>query len=392
MATTTQRTMTINMGPQHPSTHGVLRLILELDGERVAAVTPVIGYLHRAIGKIAEGLRYEQFVPYTDRLDYLAASINNLGYVQAVEKLMKIDVPKRADYLRVLFCELSRIESHLIWLGTHLIDLGATTPLFYCFREREEIRDLFEEVCGARMTHAYMRIGGVREDIPPGFLGKLKDFTSSFPARIDEYERLISRNPIFLRRARGVGSISAEQAIAWSLSGPTLRGSGVEWDLRKAEPYAAYGELDFDVPTGENGDVYDRYLVRIEEMRQSLRLIGQAAENLPEGPFRAEAPQFIRPPREEVHRNMQAMIRYFYITMHGGSPPPGEVYSTVEGSKGEVGFYVVSDGGPKPVRVDIRGPSFVNLAALEEMSKGQYIADLVAIIGSVDIVLGEVDR
>jgi len=392
MTTATRRTMTLNMGPQHPSTHGVLRLILELDGETVVGVTPVVGYLHRAIGKIAEGLRYEQFVPYTDRLDYLASTINNLGYVQAVEKLMEIEVPKRGEYLRVLFCELSRIESHLIWLGTHLIDLGATTPLFYCFRERETIRDLFEEVCGARMTHAYLRIGGVREDIPEGFLGKVREFTGEFGKRIAEYERLITRNPIFLKRAQGVGRISAEDAVSWGLSGPTLRGSGVEWDLRKAEPYAAYGELDFEVPLGENGDVYDRYLVRIEEMRQSLRLVSQAAENLPEGPARAVAPQFIRPPREEVHGNMQAMIRYFYITMHGGSPPPGEVYSAVEGSKGEVGFYVVSDGGPKPVRVDIRGPSFVNLSALEEMSKGQYIADLAAIIGSIDIVLGEVDR
>ena len=392
MATTSQRTMTLNMGPQHPSTHGVLRLILDLDGETIVGVTPVVGYLHRAIGKIAEGLRYEQFVPYTDRLDYLAATINNLGYVQAAEKLMEIEVPKRARYLRVLFCELSRIESHLIWLGTHLIDLGATTPLFYCFRERETIRDLFEEVCGARMTHAYMRIGGVREDVPTGFLQRVREFVKTFPGRLAEYETLITRNPIFLRRAKGIGRISAEDAVAWGLSGPSLRGSGVEWDLRKAEPYAAYEELEFDIPLGEEGDAYDRYLVRIGEMRQSLRLIEQAAENLPEGPVRAVAPEFIRPPREEIQGNMQAMIRYFYVTMHGGSPPPGEVYSAVEGSKGEVGFYVVSDGGPRPVRVDIRGPSFVNLSALEEMSKGQYIADLVAIIGSIDIVLGEVDR
>jgi NADH-quinone oxidoreductase subunit D len=387
-----KRTMTLNMGPQHPSTHGVLRLILELDGEIVVSVTPVLGYLHRAIGKIGESLRYEQFVPYTDRLDYLAATINNLGYVQAAEELMEIEAPRRAQYLRVLLCELSRIESHLIWLGTHILDLGATTPLFYCFRERETIRDLFEEVCGARMTHAYLRIGGVKQDIPPGFLQKVREFYRTFPERLAQYEALITRNPIFLGRARGIGKISAEKALSWGLSGPSLRGSGVNWDLRKAEPYAAYGELDFEVPVGENGDVYDRYLVRIAEMKQSLRLVEQAVENLPEGPFRAEAPEFIRPPREEVHRNMQAMIKYFYITMHGGSPPPGEVYSAVEGSKGEVGFYVVSDGTPKPVRVDIRGPSFVNLGALEEMSKGQYIADLVAIIGSIDIVLGEVDR
>jgi NADH-quinone oxidoreductase subunit D len=392
MGATEQRTMTLNMGPQHPSTHGVLRLILELDGEIVVKVTPELGYLHRAIGKIAEGLRYEQFVPYTDRLDYLAASINNLGYVQGVEKLMEIEAPARARYLRVLFCELSRIESHLIWLGTHILDLGATTPLFYCFRERETIRDLFEEVCGARMTHAYFRIGGVRQDIPTGFLQKVREFYRTFPSRLAQYETLITNNPIFLRRARGVGAISAEKAVAYGLSGPSLRGSGVEWDLRKAEPYAAYGDLDFEVPTGANGDVYDRYLVRIEEMKQSLRLVEQAAENLPEGAVKADAPQFIRPPREEVHRNMQAMIRYFYITMHGGSPPPGEVYSAVEGSKGEVAFYLVSDGTPKPARVDIRGPSFVNLSALNEMSKGQYVADLVAIMGSIDIVLGEVDR
>lgn len=392
MGVTEKRTMTLNMGPQHPSTHGVLRLILELDGEIVVGVTPILGYLHRAIGKVAESLRYEQFVPYTDRLDYLTAMINNLGYVQAAEKLMQIEVPGRARYLRVLFSELSRIESHLIWLATHILDLGAITPLFYCFREREELRDLFEDVCGARMTHAYMRIGGVRQDIPTGFLHKVRQFTRTFPACLDQYETLITKNPIFLRRTRGIGRISASKAVDYGLSGPTLRGSGVEWDLRKAEPYAAYGELDFEVPLGENGDVYDRYLVRIEEMRQSLRLVEQSVENLPEGPVRAESPEFIRPSREEVHRSMQAMIRYFYITMHGGSPPPGEVYSAVEGSKGEVGFYVVSDGGPKPVRVDIRGPSFVNLGALEEMARGQFLADLVAIIGSIDIVLGEVDR
>jgi NADH-quinone oxidoreductase subunit D len=386
------RLMTLNIGPQHPSTHGVLRLIVELDGETVVSCRPDIGYLHRGIGKIAEGLYYEQFLPYTDRLDYLAPFINNLGWAMAAEKLFGIVPPRRAEYLRVLLSELARIESHLIWLGTHLLDLGAITPLFYCFREKEQIRDLFEEICGARMTHAFCRIGGVRDDVTPTFLPKVREFAAAFPKAMREYEALITDNPIFRARTRGVGVISAETAIDYGLSGPTLRGSGVNWDLRKAEPYAAYGELEFDVPLGERGDVYDRYLVRMEEMRQSLRLIEQTAENLPGGPVLADAPQFLRPSKAEFHRNMQAMIRYFHITIHGASPPPGEVYAAVEGSKGEVGYYVVSDGGPRPVRVQLRGPSFVNLGALEEMARGQYLADLVAIIGSIDIVLGEVDR
>ena len=392
MSTRQGQLMTLNIGPQHPSTHGVLRLLVELDGETVVRCTPDIGYLHRGIGKIAETLHYEQFLPYTDRLDYLASFINNLGWAMAAEKLFGIEPPPRANYLRVLLSELARIESHLIWLGTHLLDLGAITPLFYCFREKEEIRDLFEEICGARMTHAFCRIGGVRDDVTPSFLGKVREFAAAFPKAIAEYESLITDNPIFRARTRGVGVIPAQTAIDFGLSGPSLRGSGVEWDLRKAEPYAAYGELEFSVPLGERGDVFDRYLVRMEEMRQSLRLVVQAAENLPRGRVLADAPQFLRPSKAEFHLNMQAMIRYFHITIHGACPPPGEVYAAVEGSKGEVGYHVVSDGGPKPVRVQLRGPSFVNLGALEAMAKGQYLADLVAIIGSIDIVLGEVDR
>lgn len=392
MSVRDSRLMTLNIGPQHPSTHGVLRLLVELDAEKVVSCTPDIGYLHRGIGKIAESLTYEQFLPYTDRLDYLASFINNHGWAMAAEKLFGIEPPRRAEYLRVLLSELARIESHLIWLGTHLLDLGAITPLFYCFREKEMIRDLFEEICGARMTHAFCRIGGVRDDVTPGFLPKVREFAAAFPKAIREYEALITDNPIFRARTRGVGVISAAKAIDYGLSGPSLRGSGVLWDLRKAEPYAAYADLDFEVPIGQNGDVYDRYLVRMEEMRQSLRLINQVAENLPPGPVLADAPQFLRPSKAEFHRNMQAMIRYFHITIHGVCPPPGEVYTAVEGSKGEVGYYVVSDGGPRPVRVQLRGPSFVNLAALEEMARGQYLADLVAIIGSIDIVLGEVDR
>ena len=392
MSASDAQLMTINIGPQHPSTHGVLRLIVTLDAERVVSCTPDIGYLHRAIGKIAEGLHYEQFLPYTDRLDYLSSFINNLGWAMAAEKLFGIEPPRRAEYLRVLLSELARIESHLIWLGTHLLDLGAITPLFYCFREKEMIRDLFEEICGARMTHAFCRIGGVRDDVTPAFLPKVREFAAAFPGAIREYEALITANPIFRARTRGVGVISAEKAIDYGLSGPSLRGSGVKWDLRKAEPYAAYADLDFEIPVGDRGDVFDRYLVRMEEMRQSLRLVVQAAENLPAGPVLADAPQFLRPSKAEFHRNMQAMIRYFHITIHGACAPPGEVYAAVEGSKGEVGYYVVSDGGPKPLRVQLRGPSFVNLGALEEMAKGQYLADLVAIIGSIDIVLGEVDR
>jgi len=387
-----QQLMTINIGPQHPSTHGVLRLVVELDGEKVVRLTPDIGYLHRGIGKIAESLHYEQFMPYTDRLDYLASFINNLGWAMAGEKLFGIEPPPRAQYLRVLLSELARIESHLIWLGTHLLDLGAITPLFYCFREKETIRDIFEEICGARMTHAFCRIGGVRDDVTPDFLPQVRAFAAAFPQAIGEYEALITDNPIFRARTRGVGVISAATAIDFGLSGPSLRGSGVSWDLRKAEPYAAYADLDFEVPVGDRGDVFDRYLVRMEEMRQSLRLVVQAAENLPEGRVLADAPQFLRPSKPEFHSNMQAMIRYFHITIHGASPPPGEVYAAVEGTKGEVGYFVVSDGSPRPLRVQLRGPSFVNLAALEEMARGQYLADLVAIIGSIDIVLGEVDR
>ena len=392
MSGSDSRLMTLNIGPQHPSTHGVLRLLVELDAEKVVSCRPDIGYLHRGIGKIAESLHYEQFLPYTDRLDYLACFINNLGWAMAAEKLFGIKPPPRAEYLRVLLSELARIESHLIWLGTHLLDLGAITPLFYCFREKEMIRDLFEEICGARMTHAFCRIGGVRDDVTPAFLPQVREFAAVLPKAIREYETLITDNPIFRARTRGVGVISAAMAVDFGLSGPSLRGSGVDWDLRKAEPYAAYADLDFEIPVGKRGDVYDRYLVRMEEMRQSLRLVVQAAENLPAGPVLADAPQFLRPSKAEFHRNMQAMIRYFHITIHGACPPPGEVYTAVEGSKGEVGYYVVSDGGPKPIRVQLRGPSFVNLGALEEMAKGQYLADLVAIIGSIDIVLGEVDR
>ncbi len=384
-------TLVLNMGPQHPSTHGVLRLILELDGERVVKVTPDIGFLHRGVEKLAEHRTWEQFLPFTDRLDYVSAANNNLAYVQAVEKLASLDVPPRARYLRVLLAELTRLSSHLIWLGTHAMDLGAMTLFFYTFRDREEIWEIMEMVSGARMTVSFMRIGGLRNDIPVEILGKIKAFTAAFPSRLDEYEDLLTNNPIFLRRTRGVGAIGAEEAVNLGLSGPILRASGVPFDLRRSEPYAAYADLDFEVPTGKNGDVYDRYLVRLAEMRQSLRLIDQVLERLPDGPIRTDDPRFVRPPKAALG-HMEDLIRYFYLASDGSPIPAGEVYAAIESPKGELGFYLASDGTSRPARLKIRPPSFVNLSAIPRLVEGQYLADVVAVIGSIDIVLGEVDR
>ena len=388
----TQQVMSINMGPQHPSTHGVLRLILELDGETVVKATPHIGFLHRGVEKLAEHKTYHQFITLTDRLDYLAPLSNNLGYVLAVEKLLKIEAPKRSQYIRIILCELTRISSHLLWLATHALDIGAMTVYFYCFRERETINNIFEMAAGARMNLSYFRIGGVARDLPDGFVEKVREFVNDFPARLRDYETLLTKNKIWLMRTKDVGVISAEDAINYGLSGPSIRGSGVKWDVRKSEPYSSYDEMDFIIPVGQNGDVYDRYIVRLEEMRQSNEIVRQAMDTIPKGKFIAELPDVTLPQKENLKKSMEALIHHFKVVTEGICPPVGEVYACVEAPKGELGFYVVSDGTKNPYRVKIRPPSFVNLEGLQKMVEGHLIADVVAVIGSLDIVLGEIDR
>jgi len=391
-ATTSTQLMSINMGPQHPSTHGVLRLMLELDGEVIVKATPHIGFLHRGVEKLAEYKTYHQVIPLTDRLDYVAPFSNNLAYALAVEKLLGIEAPERAQHIRVLFCELTRISSHLLWLATHALDIGAMTVFFYCFRERETIYDLFEMVSGSRMNLSYVRVGGVSRELPAGFLEDTRKFVAAFPARLQEYETLLTDNPIWKKRTVGVGIISAEDAIDYGLSGPSLRGSGVNWDIRKSEPYSSYDKYHFTVPLGENGDVYDRYRVRIDEMRQSNSIVHQALNLLPKGDFLARIPNVSLPSKEDVETKMESMISHFKFITDGIQPPKGEVYACIEAPKGELGFYVVSDGSNHPYRVKIRPPSFVNLEALSKMIEGSLLPDVVATIGSLDIVLGEIDR
>ena len=388
----TQQVMSINMGPQHPSTHGVLRLILELDGETVVKATPHIGFLHRGVEKLAEYKTYHQFITLTDRLDYLAPLSNNLGYVQAVEKLLNIEAPKRSQYIRMILCELTRIQSHLLWLATQALDIGAMTVFFYCFRERETINNIFEMAAGARMNLSYFRIGGVARDLPDGFVEKVREFVNDFPARLRDYETLLTKNKIWLMRTKNVGIISAEDAINYGLSGPSIRGSGEKWDVRKSEPYSSYDEMDFIIPVGQNGDVYDRYIVRLEEMRQSNEIVRQAMDTIPKGKFIADLPDVTLPPKENLKKSMEALIHHFKVVTDGICPPVGEVYACVEAPKGELGFYIVSDGTKNPYRVKIRPPSFVNLEGLQKMVEGHLIADVVAVIGSLDIVLGEIDR
>ena len=357
----------INMGPQHPSTHGVLRVKLKLDGEKVVGSECVIGYLHRGVEKIAEHRTYQQFAPYVDRMDYVAAVSNGLGYCEAVEKLMGAEAPPRARVIRTILTELQRIASHLVWLGTHALDIGALTPVFYCFREREEILKIFEKYCGARLTTHAFRIGGLQYEAYDELEADTERFCKDFEHKVDEYETLLTENRIWIGRTKGIGVISAEDAIAIGATGPVIRASGVEWDIRKAAPYAAYDQYKFDIPTGKNGDTYDRYLVRMEEMRQSARICLQAIQNIPTGPIMARIGKVLK-------------------------PPPGEVYHAIEAPKGELGYYIVSDGTTQPYRVRIRPPSFVNLQAFDTMVKGHLVADVVAIIGTLDIVLGEVDR
>ncbi len=387
-----RETMTINMGPQHPATHGVLRIELELEGETVIDARPIIGYLHTGIEKNMEAKTYTQALTMTDRMDYMAPMSNNLVYVGAIEKLMEVEVPPRAEYVRVIMTELTRIASHLVWLGTHAIDIGAMSMLLYCFREREKIVQMYEFVSGVRMMSSYFRVGGLANDIPAGFDKRVKDILDTFPSKIEEYEGLLTNNRIWLNRTVGVGTISAEDAIDAGLSGPLLRGSGVAWDIRKSNPYSYYDKFEFDIPTGKNGDVYDRYKVRLEEMRQSLRIVAQAVDGIPDGPHITTDKKISLPPKSETLQGMEQLIHHFKIVVHGFSPPEGDVYFAIESPKGEIGCYIVSDGTKKPYRVHFRPPSFVNISALPKLVKGRMVADVIACIGSIDIVLGEIDR
>jgi len=385
-------TVLLNMGPQHPSTHGVLRLLLELDGETVINCIPDIGFLHTGVEKNMEAKTYEKAEVMTDRLDYLNTIGNNLVYCLAIEKLTGLDVPLRAQAIRVILTELQRIASHLVWLGTHALDLAAMSAFLYCFREREMILDIMEMCSGQRMMTTFFRPGGLWRDVPAEFELSVRRFLRIFPARIDQYETLLTKNPIFMDRTKKIGVISGEDAIRWGLTGPSLRGSGPNYDVRKAQPYSGYDQYEFDVPTGTHGDVYDRYRVRMEEMRQSVRIVQQALDKLPYGPVRSSNRKYVPPPRAELGTSMEALIHHFKLWTEGFSVPKGAVYIPVESPRGELGVYLESNGGPKPHRVHYRAPTFVHLQALPLLSKGHLVADLVAIIGSIDIVLGDADR
>jgi NADH-quinone oxidoreductase subunit D len=387
-----QQTLHLNMGPQHPSTHGVLRVELDIDGETIVKARPVIGYLHTGIEKTMESKLFYKALPCTDRMDYLAPMSNNLGYCLAVEKLMDIDVPEKVKYARVCLAELTRVASHLVWLGTHALDLGAMSMLLYTFRERELIVDIYEACGGQRMMTSYIRIGGLAEELPRDFEKMVRRILKEMPAHLEEYENLLTANQIFIGRTKNVAVISAEDAINWSLTGPMLRGSGVKHDLRKANPYSGYEKFDFEIAYGTNGDAYDRYLLRLEEIRQSLRIAKQAIDGIPEGPYRAHVPGVVLPPKEDVLHKMESMIHHFKIITEGFHAPKGEVYQGIESPKGELGFYIVGDGSPTGRRIRVRPPSFVNLACLPALVEGRLLADVVAAIGSIDIVLGEVDR
>ena len=385
-------TMVLNMGPQHPSTHGVLRVVLEIDGETVVKLVPDIGYLHTGIEKTCEAKFYQQVVPLTDRIDYLSPMTNNLCYCLAVEKLLQLEIPERAQWMRVLLNELTRLNSHLVWLGTHAMDIGALTVFLYTFREREDILRIFEQVSGQRMMTSYFRIGGLALDLPLGFFDTVQSFIKILPEKIDEYENLLTGNPIFINRLKNVGYLSPENAIAFGVTGPPLRASGVDWDLRRDMPYSSYEKFKFEVPISNDGDVWARYVVRLREMRESVKICQQALDGMPEGPIKADAPHVVLPDREKMKTQMEALIYHFKIVTEGFQVPAGEVYQAVESPRGEMGYYVVSDGTAKPWRVHMRNPSFATLQALETMCVGRLIADVVAVIGSIDIVLGEIDR
>jgi NADH-quinone oxidoreductase subunit D len=384
--------MVLNMGPQHPSTHGVLRLVLEIDGEIVVRVYPEIGYLHTGIEKTCEAKFYQQVVPLTDRIDYLSPMANNLCYCLAVEKLLELEIPPKAQWTRVMLTELTRLNSHLVWLGTHAMDIGALTVFLYTFREREEIQRLFEAVSGQRMMTSYLRIGGLAMEPPLDYFDRIRGFIHTFPEKIDEYSNLLTGNPIFINRLKGVGLLSAEDAIALGVTGPPLRASGVDFDLRRDMPYSGYEKFDFKVPISTVGDTWARYEVRLIEMRESVKIIQQALDGMPEGPIKADAPKIVLPDREKMKTQMEALIHHFKIVTEGFAVPAGEVYQGIESPRGQMGYYVVSDGTAKPYRVHMRNPSFATLQAIETMSKGRLLADLVAVIGSIDIVLGEIDR
>jgi len=380
------------MGPQHPSTHGVLRLVLEIDGEIVVRLYPEIGYLHTGIEKTCEAKFYQQVVPLTDRIDYLSPMHNNLCYCLAVEKLLELPIPDKAQWMRVLLSELTRLNSHLVWLGTHAMDIGALTVFLYTFREREEILRIFELVSGQRMMTSYFRIGGLSMEPPLDFFDRVSAFIKTFPEKIDEYSNLLTGNPIFVNRLQNVGHLSAEDAIALGVTGPPMRASGIDFDLRRDKPYSSYEKFQFKVPVSQRCDVWGRYLVRLEEMRESVKIINQALDGMPEGPVKADAPKIVLPDREKMKTQMESLIHHFKIVTEGFAVPAGEVYQSIESSRGQMGYYVVSDGTAKPYRVHMRNPSFASLQALETMCQGRSISDVVAVIGSIDVVLGEIDR
>ena len=387
-----EKTMILNMGPQHPSTHGVLRLLLEIDGETVVRLMPDIGFLHTGIEKTCEAKFYHQVVPLTDRIDYLCPMTNNLCYVLAVEKLLGLEIPPRAQWLRVMMNELTRINSHLVWLGTHAMDIGAMTVFLYCFREREDVLRLFEAISGQRMMTSYFRVGGVALEPPLDFFDRVRSFADRFPSKVDEYEGLLTGNPIWVMRTKGVAYISPEDAIALGASGPTLRGSGVDIDLRRDMPYSGYENFKFKVPVSQDGDVFARYMCRVAELRESIGIVKQALDGMPSGRVKADAPKVVLPDREKMKTEMEALIYHFKIVTEGFAVPEGEVYQAIESPRGEMGYYIVSDGSAKPYRVHMRSACLANLQTLPKMCEGRLLADVVAAIGSIDIVLGEIDR
>jgi NADH-quinone oxidoreductase subunit D len=388
----TGETMLLNMGPHHPSTHGVLRLLLELDGEEIVTCLPDVGYLHTGIEKNIESKTYEKAVTLTDRMDYLSPMSNNMAYCLAVEKLVDLDVPARAQAIRVICLELQRISSHLVWLGTHALDLGAMSVFLYAFREREMILSMFEMLSGQRLMGSYFRPGGVWRDLMPEFIPTLEKFLEYFPTKVDDYEALLTNNPLWIDRTQGIGVVEPQDALSWGMSGPSLRGSGVNWDIRKAMPYSGYEQYEFTVPLGEHGDVYDRFYIRILELRESVKILKQAVQKLPGGAFRSQNRKFVPPPRGELGQSMEAVIHHFKLWTEGFSAPDEEVYVAIESPRGEIGCYIHGTGGTKPRRVHFKTPSFMHIGALPMITKDHFIADLVAIIGSVDIVLGDCDR
>jgi len=387
-----RRTMTLNMGPQHPSTHGVLRILLQLDGETIIKAEPDIGYLHTGIEKQCEGRNYQQVVPLTDRVDYLANLSNNLCYVLAVEKLLQMEVPPMAQWMRVMLTELTRINSHVVWLGTHALDIGAMSIFFYCFREREKILRIFEMFSGQRMMTSYFRIGGLALEPPRGWEKAVKAFIDEFPSNVDEYENLLNNNPIWKIRTQGVASVPLEDLLDLGVTGPMIRAAGLKWDIRKSEPYSSYEKFDFEIPCNNDNDVWGRYRIRMDEFRQSARIVKQALEGMPGGAWQADAPKVVLPGREKMKTQMEALIYHFKIVTEGFRVPAAEVYQCIESPRGELGYYVVSDGTAKPYRVHMRTPSFANLMALPALIEGRLIADSIAGLGSMDFVLGDTDR